>query len=67
MRAASSRSFGSLEIAEQQPGAEQHQHRICADHRNQRVAELEPVDDIGERQEEERLRHQVDRREPGRA
>ena len=52
-----------LEIAHQQPGAERHQQcRIGQDHRGQRVAEPQTVDDVGQRNEQQRLRHQIGRR-----
>ena len=49
-----------LEVAHHQPGAERDQEgRIGQDQRPGRVAELEVADDLGERDEQQRLRHEV--------
>ena len=49
-----------LEVAHQQPGAERDQEgRVGEDQRPRRVAQVEVADDVGERDEEQRLRHQV--------
>src|SRR5918994_1028756 len=49
-----------LEVAHHQPGTERdEERRIGQDQRPRRVAELEIADNLGERNEQQRLRHQV--------
>ena len=49
-----------LEVAHHQPGTERDQEgRVGQDQRPRRVAELEVADDLGQRDEQQRLRHQV--------
>src|SRR5579864_7129999 len=55
-----------LEVAHQEPGAERNQEgRIGEDQRPRRIAETEVADDVGERDEQQRLRHQVGDENPG--
>src|SRR5918911_1494203 len=55
-----------LEIAHHQPGAERDEEgRVGQDQRPGRVAEPEVADDVGERNEQEGLRHQIGDEDPG--
>jgi hypothetical protein len=55
-----------LEVAHHQPGAEGDQEgRVGEDQRPGRVADVVLADDVGERDEEQRLRHEVGDEDPG--
>src|SRR6266568_8365501 len=55
-----------LEIPHHQPGAERDQkRRVGQDQRPGRIAEVEVADDVGERNEQQRLRHQIGNEYPG--
>src|SRR5207237_7520186 len=57
----------ALEVPHQEPRAERdEERRVRQHHRAERVAEAEPVDDLGHRDEQQRLRNEVGGRDADR-